>query len=271
LCCAACSKGAVGDEPGAPDSDAYGEGARIHEIVGAATWLDPDDPDSLGCAEVPPDRAVDVSGTAVVAIDRFDETGGGQVGNIYVQDVLAEPLPYSGITVFDPGFSPPSLRIVEGDVTDLLGSITEFLGPSVGRFGFCMTLPELTGAMSLRFEGAAIEPVVVDAADLESYEAARQWLGMVVTVENVVLAEDPCEDMPRPLPCCDHPSGRCQVPFGSGEEPPTLTNELMDLRAALDAERATLDTGSVIPRVTGIVTYFYGVHVAPRSAADIAF
>jgi hypothetical protein len=268
--CVACSKGAVGDEPSAPNTNAYGEGARIHELVGEATWLDPQDTESAGCAEVPADRAVDVSGIAVIAVDRFDETGGGQLGNVYVQDVLPDPLPFSGITVFDPGFSPPSLRIVEGDVTDLLGSLTEFLGPTVGRFGFCQSLPELSGAMSLRFEAAEVEPLVIDGSDLESYETARQWMGMLVTVEHVTLAEDPCEDNPDPLPCCDHPSGRCQAPIGTGMDAPTLTNELWDLRSALEERRTELDAGSEIGTVTGIVTYFYGVHLAPRSAADIA-
>src|SRR5205085_5933834 len=120
-----------------------------------------------------------------------DETGAGQTGNIYVQDYPADgelAKPFSGITIFAPAFSPPDLRVFEGDLVDSFGNFTEFLGPSSGPFGDCKTLPEFNGTLTFRFEDTPPEPltVVADGATTERFAAikgyanARQWLGMLV-------------------------------------------------------------------------------------------
>jgi hypothetical protein len=240
-----------------PIADVHGSGNRIHQLVGPATWLDPDNADSLSCAS-PADRAVHASGLAIVAIDRFDETGDGALGNYYVEDAYDDPPPYSGITVFEPSFSPPDLRLAQNDVVDADGVLTEFLGPTSGRFGKCKTLPEIGGTLSLRFDGTPTTPKVIPVADLKSYETARPWLGMLVTLEDVVLANDPTSSGGRYA---------ADINVGGGIEQsdvPRISNELYDL----EGEGPPLAEGTQFSRVTGIITYFYGFKLAPRSPAD---
>jgi hypothetical protein len=117
----------------------------------------------------------------------------------------------------------------------------------------------MSGSVEFRFEGAGVNPVNVPVADLATYESARKWMGMLVEVENVTLAEDPYES-----------GGRYSIRIETGttdetQAIPTITNELMDLETAFP----DLERGQVIPRVRGIVTYFYGVHLAPRSVDDV--
>ena len=186
--CGSSGSGGTGDSPSDPSTSKLGDGARLHEIVGEATWLDANDPDSASC-DSPPDRHVNVTGVTVVGIDRFDETGQGQLGNFYVQDTAIDAVPFSGITVFAPSFSPPDLRLAEGDVADALGTLMEFLGPSSGRFGECKTLPEIGGTLSFRLENGIREPHTITVDDLKSYESARKWLGMLVRLRRAHRAD----------------------------------------------------------------------------------
>jgi hypothetical protein len=259
LLSAACG-GGNGDTPSIPTADAYGSGARISDIFGEAVWLDPENLDSINCS-IPPDRSIYVTGITIVAIDRFDETDKGQFGNYFVQDSAAryapdEPAEYRGMTVYNPSFSPPDLRLSPGDVTDLLGSLTEFPGPSSGKFPYCRTLPELLGAMTFRFEGADVTPTTVLLEELMSYETARKYLGMLVRLESVTVEGTPV-----------NASGRYTAPLVVGVPPPdvvNISNELYDL----EAEGPPLALGSQFASVTGILTYFYGFKIAPRSPAD---
>lgn len=249
--------GGVGDQPSVPLANAYGPTKRLCELFGEATWLNPDDADSENCQQ-PPDHAVHVTGVTIIAIDRFDETGDGAVGNFWVQDPVCAGKPYAGMTVFAPSFSPPDLRLANDDVVDMNGQSTEFLGPSNSKFGSCKSLPEISGTLSFRFDGnEAPEPVVIDVLDLKSYETARQWLGMLVKVENISLAEDG-----------KNSSGRFTAGINTGggllSDRPKITNELYDI----EKEGPPLTEGGTFKSVTGVVTYFYGFHLVPRSAAD---
>ncbi len=260
LGCGPGGNGGSGDIPREPKANPYGTGLRISEIVGPATWEDPSNETSEKCANIPPDQEIFVTGILVTAHDTYDETGTGASGNYYVQDVTDPPAEFSGVTLFAPGFSPPALRVVNGDVLDLFGVFIEFVGPTVGNFNYCRTLPEMSGSAEFRFEGGGVKPAKILASDLNSYESARKWMGMLVEVENVKLAEDPFKQG----------SGRYSIRFESGQDDPTqqiptITNELMDLETAYpDFAR-----DQVLARVRGIVTYFYGVHLAPRSAEDV--
>lgn len=249
--------GGNGDAQSTPIADEYGNGARLAELIGAATWLDPTDTDSARCSP-PPARRAYVTGATLVAIDDFDETGDGAHGNLYVQDSAGEPAAYAGVTVFQPSFSPPDLRLVAGDVVDMFGDLTEFLGPSVGKFGFCRTLPEVGGTMSFRFEGSHVAPKPLRVEDLKSYASARQYIGMLVRVEQVSIAGDPSSSGGRYLAALQVGAG---VP---ATDVPKISNELYDLQA----EGPPLAAGTSFRAVTGIVTYFYGFKLAPRSKAD---
>jgi hypothetical protein len=199
-----------------------------------------------------------VSGVTVVAADKYDETGDGSTGNFYVQDTLKVPVPYSGMTVYAPSFSPPDLRLAAGDVADLAGTLLEFLGPSSGRFGQCRTLPEIGGAMSLRFEGGEVIPATIELSELYTYEGARKYLGMLVRLENVAIGGNPTSS-----------SGRYSAPLKvdvkdlPGGDIPKLSNELFAL------QDVGLAAGSSFKSITGVVTYFYGFKLAPRSAEDL--
>lgn len=253
-----CGSGGVGDSPVKPRASELGEGARLSELITAPSWVKLDDPTSAACS-TPKDRPAHVTGVTITAIDTFDETGKGARGDLYIQDHDATPRPYSGTKVFNPAFSPPDLRVAVDDVVDVLGVFQEFPGTSTGPFPYCRTLPELGGTVSFRFENGMAEPKVLTPADLKSYEAARPWLGMLVRVEDVRILGAP-----------NSSGGRYTVAIdvGTGLAPtdgvPELSNELYDL----EADGPVLAKGTAFRSVTGLVTYFYGVRLAPRSPAD---
>jgi hypothetical protein len=250
--------GGDGDPHAKPTADELGNGQRVAGVVGEATWLDPKNTMSVGCAS-PADRGIHISGATIVAIDKFDETGDGALGNIYIEDTSQDPPDYSAVTVFGASFSPPDLRIAERDVVDLLGTYQEFIGPSTAPFGGCATLPELTGTISFRFDGSKPLPVkTVTIADLKSYVTARPHLGQLIKVENVEVAEDGVNK-----------SGRYSATINVGggvkqKDIPVIANELYDIEKEGPALKATTKFKSV----TGVLTYFFGFHLSPRSAAD---
>lgn len=258
VACSGTGDGGTGDPPGTPPAEPLGAGLRIHELIGPAKWVDPDDLTSEACSP-PGDRNVWVSGVRINAIDRFDETGDGARGNFYVQDAMDDPPAYAGVTVFDPSFTPPDLKLVPGDVVDVFGVYTEFLGPSSGKFGYCRTLPEIGGALSFRFDGRdTAKPKTIPLADLREYASARRWLGMLVRVEDVTIATAGQNFGGRFTAAIDVGGGISQA------DVPTVSNELYDL----EAEGPPLPQGATFASITGILTYFYGFRLAPRSAAD---
>lgn len=261
--------GGSGDPRAEPRADPYGTGQRVADVLAQRyeaitseddTWLEPSNTESIACSRIPADQETQITGVTLLMEDTFDETGEGAIGNYYVQD-SGPPKAHSGMTVFQPGFSPPDLRVVSGDVLDIFGLITEFDGPGSSKFGFCRTLVEMSGSVQLRFEGSTIEPMVIPVEDTATYVAARQWIGMLVTLENVELSETPFESA----------SGRYNIRFNAGmvsadEDIPNISNELMDLKAVLPPETMP---GTVLSSVTGVMTYFFGVHIAPRTPEDI--
>jgi hypothetical protein len=255
--------GGEGDQPSRPAGNPLGSCGRLAKTIGPATWLEPDNALSNNCASLPPDRPVCLDGLTVVAIDRFDETGDGKSsGNYYVEDTSAEPPPFAGMTVFHPSFSPPDLRLIEGDVVDFLGSLKEFNGPASFMFGNCRTLPEVSGALTFRFDNNfALPPKVIPLEDLKDYETGRPYIGMLVTLLAPQL---------NPEGAKSSSSGRYTAAFEVGAiknvaDVPYVTNELFDMKA----EGPPMPGGTVFKSITGIVTYFGGFHVSPRSAADI--
>ncbi len=267
LLATACGSSGGGDPPTEPVASVLGNGSRISEVFGEATWFDPEDDESLSCS-VPADFEIKVTGVAVTAVDRFDEVIDGALGNLYVQDVTDEPDEYEGMTVFDPAFTPPDLRVAAGDVLDFFGVYTEFPGPASGPFANCRTLPEISGAGTFRFEGALVPPKVVTLQDILGYPKARRYLGMLITLENVTISADPSssnEGLPsggRYTALIDR-TGADTTGVDVADFP-QISNELYDLKN----EGPPMAKGSQFKSVTGVLTYFYGFKVAPRSAAD---
>jgi hypothetical protein len=263
---AACGSGG-GDAFSEPTASILGSGSRIRDIQGEATWLDPGDKDSLTCS-VPADATVHVTGLTVTAVDRFDEVADGALGNVYVQDTTIEPGEYEGMTVFDPSYTPPDLRVAPGDVLDFFGVYTEFLGPSSGFFGKCKTLPEIGGAGTFRFEGSDVPARELELIDILGYENARRYLGMLVTIKDVTIGADPVssedtlESGGRYTADIDR-TGIDTMGLDAADFP-KISNELYNIKV----DGPVLAKGSQFKSVTGVLTYFYGFKLAPRSAAD---
>jgi len=271
--CSGTGAGGTGDPPSEAEGEVRGTGDRVSDLVGPATWLSPEDPNSIQC-DSPPDVRARVTGVSIVAVDNFDEANdGSSARNIYVMDVPGKrgPKPYSGLTIFGPSFTPPDLRLFGNEVVDVEGNLEEFLGPT-NPFGRCKSLPVLGGTMTFRYDADQVEPLLLvkSAAEtlegenrwevLSSYERARPYIGMLVRIDDVTFAQP--DTPPDPI-------GRWSAPINVGgglyaTDVPKISNELYDIT----------NTGPAIPEashfasITGIVTYFYGFKIAPRSPAD---
>ncbi|MBK6459833.1 MAG: hypothetical protein IPF92_02320 [Myxococcales bacterium] len=248
LALAGCSAG-TGDVPAKKEiGPPVGDGNRIREIA---------DP---GIATRPaPGSDVTVTGVTVVAVDTFDETKNGKSrGAIFVQD-LGSKEPYSGIGIFAPAFVPGDLRVAAGDVLDLRGEYQENKNIGTAIFPEGQVLPQLSRPVAtFRYDFRPPEPREIDVKDLNDYAIGRRWIGMLVTVKNVAVDGRITDN-----------GGRVTgflLPKGSGADDrnrPTVTNELYDLKPA-DAEN-----NQGYASITGVVTYFFNLHIAPRSAADL--
>lgn len=247
--------GEFGDPPIKRDPNEYGQGTRISSMLGGfygpAPWVNPMNQSSQNCA-YPPSANVFTTGATVTAVDTFDETGDGAVGSVYIQDTVADLPDYAGISLFSPSYTPPDLRIAPGDVVDVRGTFEEFAGPSTSPFSNCQTLPQISGTVAFRFDGVEPTPREIDASELGNYDSARKYLGMLVKVKNVVVSADGVKK-----------SGRYNAPIVASPNPPSISDELSDV-----GTDHPLKANDSFKSVTGIVTYFYSFHIAPRSAAD---
>jgi hypothetical protein len=230
----------AGDPPAPYDASVLGPGMRLRDVQDPANGL--------------AGQVVNVSSVVVTAIDNFDETKDGKSrGTIYMQDVdIAGPL--AGISLFSPTFVPANLRLAPGDVTDMNGQYVEqqTIGTTV-NFAPAF-LPQMAKpTVEQRFETNLPDPVVIDLNDLNDFNTGRRWLGMLVTVQDVTVAHGPSNDG----------SGRVTAPFTSFVNSPAVSNELYDLQAGAFADNTHFKS------ITGLVTFFFSLKIAPRSAADL--
>jgi hypothetical protein len=258
----------VGDQP-SPTSipPPAGKDLRIHQI------RNPESP-----TKAAHESQVAVSGAVVIAVDRFDETSNGRsMGTIYVQD-LGSQEPYSGISLFNPSFIPGNLRVGAGDALDLRGQFQENQTLPI-EFAPGAFLVQLSNAIgTFRFDATIPPPREIQLEELGDYATGSKWLNMLVTVKNVTIQGEPFGSGGRRswglLPEAEAADRACTAPFvvqpgadgaKTFSKPPTLVNELMDLGP--QAEKLT--PGTVIKSLTGVVTFFCNLHIAPRSADDI--
>ena len=194
---------------------------------------------------------VTVTGVVVTAVDEYDETQDGKSrGTIYVQD-LESHAPFAATSLFSPTFVPASLVVGPGDVLDLNGQYQEnaTLGTTV-TFPAGEVLPQISHPTgTFRFEYKAPDPTPIDWHDLQQYATGRKWIGQLVVVTDLTLTAAVVTS-----------DGRQSGVFGTGENP-AITNELTPINA--------YPKGQKLKSVTGLVTYFYNLHIAPRSSADI--
>ncbi len=244
-----------GDPQPMVQPDILGPGQRISEVV-----------------TNPPltTNSISLSGLVVTAIDTYDETGkgGSDIGDIYLADLTATPGPNEGILAYGSSFSPPTYQPLPGDVVDIMAGYQEFR-VNTAAVPLNFTSPELSkGTISLRFDGSPslVMPTVIPITDLVDYMHGRQWLSMLVTLQNVKLNDGVSVDT----------SNRASIPINPGVAidaslTPVITNELFDLKGALAAAHYSPAQGDILRSVTGIVTLFASFQIAPRSIADIQF
>lgn len=252
-----CDGGGGGDPP-APITvpPPAGKDQRIHEI------RDPQSP--LHAADA---SQVKVSGAVVIAVDTHDETNDGKsAGTIYVSDLGSQD-PYSGISLYNPSFIPGNLRVGPGDALDLRGELqlNNTIPIPFAKDAFLVQIANPIG--TFRFDASVPDPVTkqdgrdLKVDDLSTYENGQKWLNMLVTIKNVtvVKANKPSKGrVSYDLMSIPNGSTTCTDPF---PKVPTLVNELTELPA--------LQEGQVIKSLTGVVTFFCNLHIAPRDAKDI--
>jgi len=272
----ACYSNVASDSPGDPPADAgagdtpraLGGGSRIRALTN--TMLE-DHPAQ--------DASVDITGATVIVIDSFDETHNGKsIGYVYVQDVGPAPVPgYSGIVLYKPNYSPPNLLLQPGDVIDMTGTYQDYRyqGWIAGE-----TQPELyEPTVTFRFEYTPPQPTVLPVGDIPDpytfalFEKGYPWMSMLVEIDDVHLTESVPDG-----------TGRQAIYFttDTSVNAPSVSNELFDLNPA-DYGCVPTSTGNCevvhcdctkspkahLSKLIGVVTFFYGYHIAPRSPADL--
>jgi hypothetical protein len=177
---------------------------------------------------------------------------------LYVQDVGSNA-PYSGIECYSTLYQPASLKVAPGDVIDLYGQYQDFAGPSTALFPTGQVLPEMAKPSAMfRFEYTVPTPTMIDVNDLStasqaSFDKGARWLGMLVTVTNATPLGTWVPDA----------HGRISGPISGSTTGAGIDNELYAMKVT------DYPPGTTFTSITGIVTYFFSFHIAPRTPADI--
>jgi hypothetical protein len=249
-----------GDEPAdAGTPSPIGSGFRISDVLNPKS---PHHPNTDGGSEVT------VTGASVLWIDTYDETMDGKSrGTVYVQDVGSQAQ-YSGCSLYSPTYFPSSLSPAPGDVLDLTGEYEELGSIGTAVFTPGDPLPQIAKPQAtFRFEYKPPQPVVIDGQDLETYATGRKWLNMLVTVKNVTLAQG-----------FEKYKGRTTAPLtaDTGKDGAQISDELTEIDVEKFPPCMTASNqgeycgqGIHFASVTGVVTYFFNFHVAPRTLADL--
>jgi hypothetical protein len=210
-----------------------------------------------------PHPNVAVTGAALQWIDTYDETADGKsLGTVFVQDV-GSMAPYSGISIYKPAYVPADLRVAPGDVLDFNGPYEELPNVGTARFTPPQVLPQLSKPQGVfRYEYVSPVPTPIDPNDLNDYTKGRQWENMLVTVTNVTLYAFGTDG-----------KGRVTGPITSNttQAGVAVSNELMPIAPSDLIHNIPGDypPGTKFASVTGIVTWFFSYHIAPRTKADL--
>jgi hypothetical protein len=248
----ACST--LSGDPAAPYApDPLGSGLRIAQVQ---------DPSSK---DYHVNVSVSVTSAVATWVDTFDETHDGKsIGTLFIQDIGSNA-PYSGVDVYEPDYVPASLTILPGDVLDFVGPYQQASSVGSATFDPGTFLPQLEKPVgTFRYEFVPPPVAVVTAADLEgsdaNFNSARKWENMLVTINDVVVAAGT--------------SSKGRVTYLMGDATADGGATIGSTSVAISNEEFDLDpnlypAGTRFKSVTGLVTWFYTFHVAPRSAADL--
>ncbi|MGZ3422596.1 MAG: hypothetical protein ACXVEE_32330 [Polyangiales bacterium] len=195
-------------------------------------------------------------GVVVVAVDTYDETADGKsAGDIFVMDPVQngpKGTPWSGVRLYRPTKNPPDLELAAGQGVDLFGTYTAFTGPPSSPFDSGIVVPEISnGALTLTFEGKAPEPVDLTYDDIKDPTAAIPYTGRLVRFKNVQLFSD-------------FATKRFEASIFTADKTVTMTAKFFPIQ-----NDPTIKNGVTLKSVTGVLDYFYGLKLCPRSPADV--
>jgi hypothetical protein len=243
------------DPPAPYKPNPLGTGLRLAQVQ------DPTSPDYRPTSTAP----VDVSSTVVTWLDTYDETMDGKsVGTLYVQDVGSQA-PYAGIGIFEPNYVPASLSVLPGDVLDFSGPYTEETSIGSATFSTGTFLPQLSKPVgTYRYDFVPPPPVVLTVAQLDGsasiFKNARQWMGMLATLNDVWVAAGSDNEMRVTYDVGASVDGGEAALTAS---PVAIDNELYALSST------QFPSGTHFSSITGIVTWFFSFHIAPRAPGDL--
>lgn len=207
-----------------------------------------------------PNANVAITGASVTWLDNFDETHDGKSrGTLWVQDVGSQSA-YAGIGIFSPTFVPSDLRVLPGDVIDFAGPYQELTKIGSAMFPTGQVLPQLAkpvGTFRYEFDPPAAKTVAL--ADLDDYAKGRQWEGMLVTVSDVYAGSG------QP----DSSGFRVTYPLVSAADAGAPANAVAISNELFDLKLNDYAAGTHFKQVTGIVTWFFSFHIAPRTRDDL--
>jgi len=232
-----------GDANAKVQPNPVGSGSRIRDVVDPSKNL--------------AGSTVNISGAVVLTIDDYDETADGKSrGTVYVQDIASQA-PYSGASLYSPSFVPSNLRVVPGDTLDLLGQYVVESSIGSAKFNPGEGLAQISKpTATFRYEYETPAPLVINPNDLSAYSTGFQWENMLVTVNDVTMVDGVVGDGKGRV------TGHFTSDSTTNAEAPTITNELMPIAAG------SIVAGTKYKSITGIVSWFFNFHIAPRSSAD---
>jgi hypothetical protein len=243
-----------GDSPQPYTPNPLGSGSRIKDITNPTL---PNHPAN--------GATVNISGVAFSWVDTYDETKNGKsIGTVYIQDVASQS-PYSGLSIYEPAYIPPDLRLSPGDVLDFNGGAYGEL-PNVGAATFTtgtylVQLSKPVGTFDYEYTPPAptvMDPTVLtDSTTPAGFQKGLPWTSMLVTVKDVSLGA-----------FSDDTHGRNTAPIilggdGGAALGVSVSNELMEI------DLNTYPAGTHFTSITGLVTWFFSYHIAPRTPADL--
>ncbi len=244
-----------GDSPAPYTPNPLGSGSRIKDITNPTL---PNHPAN--------GAQVNISGVTFNWVDTYDETKNGKsIGTVYIQDVASQAL-YSGLSIYEPAYIPPDLRLSPGDVLDFnQGQYGELPNVGAATFTTGTYLVQLSKPVgTFQYEYAPTEPLVIDPTVLTAsatpaeFQTGLPYTSMLVTIKDVSLGA-----------FSDDTHGRNTAPIilGSADGGTALgvlvSNELMEI------DLGTYPPGTHFTSITGLVTWFFSYHIAPRTPSDL--
>ena len=180
---------------------------------------------------------VNLKNVVVTAIDSY----GSYTGNFWVSEPGGGA--YKGVKVFNFDSTADwftSLQV--GDIVDIQGDKDEYNYNDEFEDSETEVVNAIVSPVG---SGTPVDPVDIQASDLTSVATGEQWEGVLVRLSNVRVLSS------------SQNGTRYEVELYQSSK---IQDDLVDV--------STIQEGDCLAHVTGVVTYFYGYYIVPRSAAD---